>query len=180
MTFVWDESKERKNRARHGISFATAASAFQDSAAVSYLDRVVDGEERWHTLGLIGGVIVLLVVHTSEEKMVKSKSVSSRREKRLPASVLFTTPLTDKQRREIAALARLPDAEIDLSDIPEMKAWPEKVEVGKFYRPIKQQISIRVDADVLAWFRAKGRKYQTDMNEVLRREMSGAGRTRRD
>ena len=112
--------------------------------------------------------------------MVKSKSVSSRREKRLPASVLFTTPLTDKQRREIAALARLPDAEIDLSDIPEMKAWPEKVEVGKFYRPIKQQISIRVDADVLAWFRAKGRKYQTDMNEVLRREMSGAGRTRRD
>ena len=68
MTFVWDESKERKNRARHGISFATAASAFQDSAAVSYLDRVVDGEERWHTLGLIGGVIVLLVVHTSEEK----------------------------------------------------------------------------------------------------------------
>jgi len=43
--------------------------------------------------------------------------------------------------------------------------------VGRFYRPLKQQISLRVDADVLAWFRSRGKKYQTYMNAVLRREM---------
>jgi len=46
-----------------------------------------------------------------------------------------------------------------------------EVEVGRFYRPIKQLVSLRVDADVLAWFRGQGKKYQTYMNEVLRREM---------
>ena len=44
------------------------------------------------------------------------------------------------------------------------------VEVGRFYRPIKQLVSLRVDADVLNWFRGRGKKYQTYMNEVLRRE----------
>jgi len=43
--------------------------------------------------------------------------------------------------------------------------------VGKFYRPVKQLVSLRVDADVLAWFRSRGKRYQTYMNEVLRREM---------
>ena len=51
-----------------------------------------------------------------------------------------------------------------------------------FYRPVKQLVSIRVDADVLAWFRGRGKKYQTYMNEVLRREMQanaqGANRLR--
>ena len=45
------------------------------------------------------------------------------------------------------------------------------VEIGRFYRPIKQLVSLRVDAEVLAWFRGRGKKYQTYMNEVLRCEM---------
>jgi len=59
------------------------------------------------------------------------------------------------------------------------KQVPPQVYVGRFYRPLKQQISIRVDADVLAWFRAQGRRYQTYMNAVLHREMQarrGVGR----
>ena len=48
---------------------------------------------------------------------------------------------------------------------------PVRVEVGRFYRPIKQQIGLRVDADVLSWLRSRGSRYQTHMNEVLRREM---------
>ena len=52
------------------------------------------------------------------------------------------------------------------------------VEVGRFYRPIKQLVSLRVDADVLAWFRGQGKKYQTHMNEVLRREMQAHARGR--
>jgi uncharacterized protein (DUF4415 family) len=68
-------------------------------------------------------------------------------------------------------LAKLPDSRIDFSDAPEAKARASDVQVGRFYRPIKQLVSLRVDAEVLAWFRGRGKKYQTYMNEVLRREM---------
>jgi len=110
--------------------------------------------------------------------MAKKKSVSSRQEKRLPASALLTTPLTDRQRRELERLARLPEGEIDVSDVPESTARLSRAVVGRFYRPVKRPISLRVDADVLAWFRSRGKKYQTYINQVLRREMQSQARTR--
>ena len=110
--------------------------------------------------------------------MAKKKSASSRQEKRVPASALFTTPITDKQRRELQRLAARPDSEIDFSDAPEGRPRASDVEVGRFYRPIKQLVSLRVDADVLSWFRAQGKRYQTYMNEVLRREMQTNARGR--
>jgi uncharacterized protein (DUF4415 family) len=103
--------------------------------------------------------------------MAKKRSESSPREKQIQASALFTSPLSDRQRNELEWLAQLPDSEIDYSDAPSMTSVPARVQVGRFYRPIKHQISLRVDADVLAWFRSRGRKYQTYINEVLRREM---------
>ena len=103
--------------------------------------------------------------------MVKKKSASSPQEKRVPASALFTTPVTDKQRRELERLAARPDSQIDFSDAPEASPRAFDIQVGRFYRPIKQLVSLRVDADVLSWFRGRGKKYQTYMNEVLRREM---------
>jgi uncharacterized protein (DUF4415 family) len=110
--------------------------------------------------------------------MAKKKSASSRREKRVPANVLFTTRLSDRERRELERLAGKPDSQIDFSDAPAREALPPEVQVGRFYRPIKQLVSIRVDADVLAWFRGRGKKYQTYMNEVLRREMQSRPRSR--
>jgi len=71
----------------------------------------------------------------------------------------------------------MPDSKVDFSDAPE-RPRPSRVLVGRFYRPIKQPVSLRVDADVLAWFRRRGKKYQTYMNEVLRREMQGQARRR--
>jgi uncharacterized protein (DUF4415 family) len=108
----------------------------------------------------------------------KRKAASSRQERRLPASALFTTPITDKQRRELKRLAAQPDSQIDLSDAPEGRPRASDVEVGRFYKPIKQLVSLRVDADVLAWFRGRGKKYQTYMNNVLRREMQTNARGR--
>jgi uncharacterized protein (DUF4415 family) len=110
--------------------------------------------------------------------MAKKKSASSRQEKRVRASALFTTPITDRQRRELRRLAARPDAQIDFSDAPERSPRASEVEVGRFYRPIKQLVSLRVDADVLSWFRGRGKKYQTYMNEVLRREMQTNARVR--
>ena len=86
-------------------------------------------------------------------------------------NAIFTTPISNEERRSLERLARKTDAQIDFSDAPEMEKLPSKVEVGRFYRPIKQLVSLRVDADVLAWFRGRGKRYQTYMNEVLRREM---------
>ena len=78
--------------------------------------------------------------------------------------------LTDKQQTEIEALAALSDEEIDTSDAPEALDWPD-ARRGRFYRPVKQQITLRLDADVVAWFKAAapgGRGYQTEINRVLR------------
>jgi uncharacterized protein (DUF4415 family) len=80
--------------------------------------------------------------------------------------------LTAKQRREIAALASLPDDTIDYSDIPPLKEsfWRHAVR-NPFYRPVKQQLTVRLDADVVAWLRERGKGYQTRINALLREAM---------
>jgi len=63
MRFEWDEDKNRRNLAKHKISFETASSVFDDPQMLSVRDRVVEGEERWQTVGMVSGA-VLLVAHT--------------------------------------------------------------------------------------------------------------------
>ena len=81
---------------------------------------------------------------------------------------------SDKQDAEIQRLlakGTVADDQLDLSDIPEITDWSNTVRHNQFYRPVKQQTSIRLDADVLAWFKAQGKGYQTRMNEILREAM---------
>lgn len=75
-----------------------------------------------------------------------------------------------RHKTELKALSALSDEDIDTSDIPEVTDWRGAVR-GKFYRPVKEPISIRIDADVLAWFRSQGEKYQSRINEALREYM---------
>jgi len=86
---------------------------------------------------------------------------------------LDTLPsLTEKQRRNLAELATLPDDQIDFSDIPELTdAQLAEMRPFALYRPVKQQITARVDADVLAWLKSQGKGYQSRINAILRREM---------
>jgi uncharacterized protein (DUF4415 family) len=84
---------------------------------------------------------------------------------------------------ELKRLATMPEEDIDFSDIPERTDWSGAV-VGKFYRPVKQQVTLRIDADVLAWFKAQGGKYQTAVNAALReyvgsRRSPNAGKPRK-
>jgi uncharacterized protein (DUF4415 family) len=86
---------------------------------------------------------------------------------------LETLPeLTETDLAELEALAARPDSEIDLSDAPELSAeqWKKGIR-GHFYRPVKRQITARVDADVLVWLKAQGKGYQSRINAILRREM---------
>lgn len=78
-----------------------------------------------------------------------------------------------KQRnKELKAIAALPEQDIDLSDIPELSEDLLRQGVrGLMYRPVKKPVTMRLDADVLAWLKAEGRGYQTKANALLRREM---------
>ncbi|HME08135.1 MAG TPA: BrnA antitoxin family protein [Bryobacteraceae bacterium] len=80
--------------------------------------------------------------------------------------------LTAKKRAELRRLAQRPDREIDLSDIPEIRKLPSDAVIGRFYRPKKQSVTIRLDADVLVWLKASGQGYQTRVNKYLRQLMA--------
>jgi uncharacterized protein (DUF4415 family) len=71
---------------------------------------------------------------------------------------------------ELRALRRMKDSSIDTTDIPPVRDWSKAV-VGKFYRPIKKPLTIRLDADVLDWLKGQGKGYQTRINALLRSSM---------
>lgn len=81
--------------------------------------------------------------------MANTTSESFPKDRRIAASDIFATPLSEEQHNELRRLAAIPEAHIDYSDSPE--AFPEAVAIqrGRFYRPIKQLVSLRVDAEVV-------------------------------
>ena len=91
----------------------------------------------------------------------------------------WPAPLTAAQKAELAALAALADERIDTSDIPPLsEAFWKNAARNPFYRPVKQQVTVRVDADVLAWLRSTGRGYQSKLNDILRQAMLRASAKR--
>jgi uncharacterized protein (DUF4415 family) len=67
-------------------------------------------------------------------------------------------------------LAAMRDEDIDLSDIPEQLDW-RGAKRGIFYKPVKQQLTLRLDADVVDWFKRQGEGYQTRINAALRKHV---------
>jgi uncharacterized protein (DUF4415 family) len=86
--------------------------------------------------------------------------------------------VSKKQAKELAVLAAQREDQIDLTDLPEVLDWSGAV-VGKYYRPIKKSLTIRLDADVLAWLKSQGSGYQTRINRLLRAAMESRARRRR-
>ena len=83
--------------------------------------------------------------------------------------------LTRGQLAELKSLAALPDSAIDTSDAPELLDW-SGAKRGLFYRPVKQQLTLRLDADVIAWFKSQTKSsegYQTRINRALREYVQG-------
>jgi len=78
--------------------------------------------------------------------------------------------LTREQERDIRAIAAKSDEDIDFSDAPPVLDW-SGAEIGKFYRPRKKPVTMRLDADVIAWLKADGPGYQTKANGLLRHAM---------
>jgi uncharacterized protein (DUF4415 family) len=86
--------------------------------------------------------------------------------------------LTKQQRSDIRAIAAQKDENIDFSDVPPVLDWTD-AEMGRFYRPEKKPVTIRLDSDVIAWLRKGGPGYQTKANWLLRRAMFQAQRATR-
>lgn len=85
-----------------------------------------------------------------------------------------------EQKARLERLAAMTDEDIDFSDIPEItdEQWASR-RLGR-YRPLKQPVTMRLDADVLAWFKdhAGDRPYQTEINRALREHIARAERRR--
>ncbi len=78
--------------------------------------------------------------------------------------------LTKEQKRDIRAIAAKRDEDIDFSDAAAVLDW-SRSEIGKFYRPKKKPVTMRLDSDVIAWLKSGGRGYQTKANWLLRNAM---------
>lgn len=185
--FEWDETKALSNLRKHGVAFDDAVAVFADPFAVMRQDRIEGSELRWQTLGMVGGHLVLLVAHTVMQapdsieiiRIFLPEPLTARSENAMKTKIIKKEidlqnlpPLTDAQRQRLDALAKLPDSEIDYSDIPPLGAdfWQNAVR-NPFYKPVKQVTTVRVDADVLLWLKSRGKGYQTRINAILRQAM---------
>ena len=81
MRVEWDRAKNETNRTKHGIDFETAQLIFDDPFCITFVERVTDGEERWHAIGSIEKIILLVVVHTYREENSEQviRIISARR-----------------------------------------------------------------------------------------------------
>jgi len=77
------------------------------------------------------------------------------------------------RKRDIDAIAAKTDATIDFSEMPEVVDWAG-AEVGRFYRPAKRPVTIRLDEDIIDWLKSYGRGYQTRANLLLRHAMKAS------
>jgi uncharacterized protein (DUF4415 family) len=102
--------------------------------------------------------------------MVKKSSGSSALENRLVRSDEITSEERERKiARSLARLDAMREEDIDLTDMPEVDF--STAQVGKFYRPVKDQVTLRIDRPVLEWFKANHDKYQTAINQVLLKHM---------
>ncbi len=92
--------------------------------------------------------------------------------KRLVRKTVEDSPITHARKRKLTQLTAQPDREIDFTDIQPLSDsfWKNAIR-NPFYKPVKQQVTVRLDSDVVGWLRNKGKGYQTRMNQLLREAM---------
>lgn len=154
MRFEWDEKKRLSNIKKHGIDFIDVPVMFKFDTVTVIDDRFEYEEVRDQTLGSLKSRVIL-VVHTEKQPSMKKKSAST------------------KSRTDFERLDKMKDEDIDLSDAPEIT--PEmfaKAVVRRGLKPrTKKQVTLRIDSDVLEWYKKQGRGYQTKINLLLRAYM---------
>lgn len=160
MKFEWDGAKNRANLRKHGFDFADAKEMFRGMLVVDADTRRDYGESRWTGLGIVGG----RVAHAQRAILKPFASFHSERQQVVNGKDSKRPSKTDWKR-----IDAMRDEDIDFSDAPEL--GPDFFKNAILWPGPKKQITLRVDPDVLTFFRKHGRGYQTTMNAVLRKYM---------
>jgi uncharacterized DUF497 family protein len=95
LLFSWDDAKGKTNLRKHGVRFEVAKLVFDDPLHITRQDRTEGGELRWQTIGMAGGVALLLVAHTwreTESGQQHIRIISARRATRLERKVYEQGP----------------------------------------------------------------------------------------
>ena len=165
MRFEWDENKRLSNIRKHGIDFADVPSIFELDTVTVLDDRFEYGEARYQTLGLLKARVIL-VVHTESETVIRLYPHERQ-------TNMKKKPTSKKSQTDFARLDKMKDEDIDYSDAPAIT--PEmfaKSIVRRGLKPrTKTQLTLRVDSDVLEWYKKQGHGYQTKINLLLRAYM---------
>lgn len=164
MKFTWSEAKRKSNLKAHGLDFADAPEVFAGPTFTFEDDRFLYNEPRFVSLGLLRGIPVPSFIPRIQIEFVSS--LFARRLK-MSKSSSSKTSKTNWSRvkamkdRNIKLTAEHPEADVKhiVRGIARRGLKPV---------PAKASISLRVDADVLEWFKSQGPGYQTRMNAVLR------------
>jgi uncharacterized DUF497 family protein len=171
--FDWDFRKSKANLRKHGVPFRFATAIFLDENRLERLDTSEDyGEDRWITVGLVEEfeLTVVYTVRGERIRIISARKAADMSTKRTGTVKFHLDPqktprLTPSQTR---ALRSKRDAEIDTSDIASQAGVRWSRPGALIPAANKQQLTIRLDADVLAFFKQTGRRYQSRINAALR------------
>jgi uncharacterized DUF497 family protein len=170
--FQWDENKSEQNRKKHGIDFDEATEVFYAPHLLYQSDR--HNEERWVAVGN-AETRILAVIFTWREREVRIIRLGVRGNMKNERIIRRSWNDRRKGKTDWAAVDALTDEQIEAAiandpDCEEFKDLDWR-EAALIIPPKKQAISIRVDQDVLDFFKAEGTGYQRRMNAVLRSYM---------
>lgn len=167
MKFGWDEEKRRSNIAKPGLDFVGVEEVFDGATATVLDDRFDYGEERFVTFGLWDGRVV--AVTRIPKRTISFASSACEKQRAMKKKDISKKSETDWKRVDA-----LSDKDIDLTETPEVSAEMfarATVRRGLKLAPRKTQLTLRVDSDVLDWYKRQGAGYQTKINALLRAYM---------
>jgi len=166
----FDLQKANNNYQKHQVRFEYAVHVLADPKCIIQEDiRHAYGEIRYVALGKAVEDI-LVMVYTHRQDRIRIISARKANEKERKTTMRITLDLNNPKRMPSAerqAFDAINEKDIDYSDIPELSEdWLRAV--NPLSLPIKKQISLRLDTDIIEWFKSQGSRYQTRINQVLR------------
>ncbi|CAN7575349.1 BrnA antitoxin family protein [Caballeronia sp. LjRoot29] len=186
MKFEWDEAKNRSNIRKHGIDFTDAVEIFKHTALTAADGREDFGEDRWIAFGWMQLIVAVVGIRRAQRRhhpdhfgaqsnQARNKTLrasacilirftAASRQQKVGAHIMSNATKTDWKRLEA-----MPDSSIDTSEMPEL--GDDFFQRAELHTPPKQAVTMRLDADVLAWFKEQGQGYQTRINKLLRAYM---------
>jgi uncharacterized DUF497 family protein/uncharacterized protein (DUF4415 family) len=165
MQVEWDARKCRANFEKHGLSFEDACQIFVGDTVTIPDARHDYGEDRLITLGRLEGRVVV-VVHVARGE--KTRIIGGKPMRGSKKSI----------KSDLVRIDALKDEDIDYSDIPDLSTLGKEFwdrAIVKLAEP-KAQVTLRLDREVLDWFKSQGKGYQTRINAVLRAYKEAQGR----